>query len=279
MFFLNITIPVVLFHPRPPEPPETRSAGPDRVQTGSNGPFVNALIVGRGESRDTWQEVRLFHVRTRTARPRGEKRFAGVQKKSHHRGAPCFQEAPSMGGALEKEKKTPTLNTPGVTFDRVMSDSFPECRGRPLNVCLSVVGEGEGATPVSLSLVRGHAGVSLCGQGPPRPGVPRASLFSEPSVELWLCSLSVSSRSEQRSSLEAAEGAGEGAEDEDEDEAGVDERGDSSPPCQPPPPEASVIRSISTSCRWSSFSGMHSRSTSSTFFTVISSTSAFSILE
>lgn len=98
-------------------------------------------------------------------------------------------------------------------------------------------------------------------------GMLRASLFSMPSVELWLCSLSVSSRSEHRSSLEVVEGAGERAEDEPIDRLrppgeARDVQRDSLPPCQVLPPllpEVSVIRSISTSWRWSSFRGMHSR--------------------
>lgn len=99
-------------------------------------------------------------------------------------------------------------------------------------------------------------------------GMLRPSLFSKPSVELWLCSLSVSSRSEHRSSLEVVEGAGERAEDELLDrllppgEARVVQSASpSSPPCQVLLllPEVSVIRSISTSWRWSSFRGIHSR--------------------
>ena len=97
-------------------------------------------------------------------------------------------------------------------------------------------------------------------------GMLRASLLSDPSVALWLCSLSVSSRSEHRSSLDVVEGAGERAEDEPLDTLlppgeARDVQSDSSPPCQVLPllPEVSVIRSMSTSCRWSSFRGMHSR--------------------
>lgn len=96
-------------------------------------------------------------------------------------------------------------------------------------------------------------------------GMLRASLFSMPSVELWLCSLSVSSRSEHRSSLDVVEGAGERAADEPTDrllppgEARVGQRA-SPPPCQVLPllPEVSAMRSISASWRWSSFRGIHS---------------------
>lgn len=95
-------------------------------------------------------------------------------------------------------------------------------------------------------------------------GMLRASLLSRLSVELWLCSLSVSSRSEHRSSLDAVEGAGERAEElldrllppgEARSVQSV-----SLLPCQVLPllPEVSVIRSISTSWRWSSFRGIHS---------------------
>ncbi len=97
-------------------------------------------------------------------------------------------------------------------------------------------------------------------------GMLRASLFSKPSLELWLCSLSVSSRSEHRSSLDMVEGAGERAEDEPLDrllppgEARVVQSA-SPPPCQVLPllPEVSVMTSTSTSWRWSSFRGIHSR--------------------
>lgn len=94
----------------------------------------------------------------------------------------------------------------------------------------------------------------------------RASLFSMFSVVLWLCSLSVSSKSEHRSSLDVVEGAGERAEDELQDrllppgEARV-VHSISPPPCQVLLlfPEVSVIRSISTSWSWSSLRGIHSR--------------------
>lgn len=91
----------------------------------------------------------------------------------------------------------------------------------------------------------------------------RPSLFSRPSVELWLCSLSVSSRSEHRSSLDIVEGAGESMEDEALDRLrppGETKVEQSESPGQVPPllPGASPMRSIRTSWRWSSFRGMHS---------------------
>lgn len=89
-------------------------------------------------------------------------------------------------------------------------------------------------------------------RGKVRVGALRASRFSAPSVELWLCSLSVSSRSEHKSSLDMVERAGD--------------RAEVSPPDGLPTPweagamllltEESVMSSISTSWRWSSFRGM-----------------------